>query len=152
MKYLVSKYPIRINALLELACLYFICFALAGLLAFVEHASAESFVMLRYLKFLIVHQTIFAICMSMIVLVYHYQGVVKLGAEVYCRIIVGDRLKMIRIRYSLACLGVLIACFLISFMLAQALTIKTLNMYYLLIIFIVYIGVSVFFIGFRRAK
>ncbi len=152
MKYLLGKCPIRLSSLIELACLYFGSFLLAGFLAYIERSSTESYVLERYLKFIVEHQTALIFALSTLVIVYHYQGIVKAETEIACRIIVGDRLGSIRFRYGLGCFVILASCFLIMLIIHILLDLKINNFLNLFGIFFVYICASSLVLGKVRRK
>lgn len=114
MKNRTGKYPIRLSSLAEQACLYAGCFFLAGFLTYLENAASGSYVLLRYLKFITEHKTAFILGISSMAIVYHYQGIVKARTEIRSRLIVGDRLPLIRLRYAAACSATLTVCFALA--------------------------------------
>ncbi len=152
MKYLIGKCPIRLSSLFELTCIYVGCFFLAGFLAYLEQASSVSYVLMRYLRFIVEQQTVFMLCISTVAVVYHYQGIRKAETEIRCRIIVGDRLPLICIRYCCWCLGVLISCFLMALAIHMAANFRATNSFCLFGILATYIGVSSLLLGVKRAK
>lgn len=140
MKYQIAKWPIRLSSLVELACVYAGCFLLAGFITYLGKATSESWVLERYLKFIVENQTAFILGLSSMAIVYHYQTIMKVGAEIRSRIIVGDRLSLIRIRYAVACSAALVVCFILAIVLATATGLRTTNFAHLLFAFAGYIA------------
>lgn len=152
MKSALGKYPIRLSGLIELACLYAGCFFLSGFLAAVEQYASGNYVLMRYLRFVMQHQTALILGVSIGAIVYHYQGIVKSQTEIRCRIIVGDRLLLIRFRYAVACAMILAGCFTLTLVIQTIANLSISNSVRALAVFALYIGVSALLLGRRRER
>ncbi len=150
MRYQVGKLPIRLKSLIELACLYAACFLLAGFLSYVERSASDSYVLMRYLKFVVEHQNAFVLGASTMAVVYHYQGILKADTEIRCRILVGDRLPLIRLRYAVACLTILVFCLLLALAIQTVAKLEVANSLHLFAAFVAYIALASFLLGRRR--
>lgn len=83
----------------ELGILNFLCFLLLILMVYVEKYSADSDVLMRYTKFLVEHSLLIGIAFSLAVAGFHYKLISKAKSEIKCRILVGDRVFMLKMRY-----------------------------------------------------
>ncbi|AOZ72074.1 hypothetical protein BK816_01155 [Boudabousia tangfeifanii] len=137
-----TKSPLRKTTLIKLGFLYAGCFLLTGVLLFVERESNRSYVMMRFLRFLIDYQVAIILAFSVVVMIFHYQQVNESKDEVKCRIIVGDRLWLIRLRYAFACSAVLAICFMLSCSLFYLFSYSLKNCFYLLPVLVGYILLS----------
>lgn len=83
------------------------CFAMTGFLAYMEQRAADSYVLARYLKFFLENQLALTLGFSVAVLFFHYQVVATSRMETKCRVLVGDRLMLIKFRYGIECIAIL---------------------------------------------
>lgn len=122
-------------------------FFLIGIGSYLECQATGSDVMLRYLKPLLEHRLAIAMTFTLSVCVFHYQFSIKSTTEVRCRLLVGDRLHLLRMRYGLECIAILafifsafaIICFYLGFPLTQ--------MVYVFLTLFLYLSVSASFLG-----
>lgn len=121
---------------------YLAGFFLTMVLGYVEMRAHDSDVLMRHLKFIIDNQKMFAVTFSVILLVWHYKFQVKSRKEIKCRIVVGDRLRLIRLRYTIECAAILTLCALVAFTLAVQMSIPTDNTALLFAIFAFYLVAS----------
>lgn len=110
----VEKSLLRPKSRLELGALYVGCFLLASFLACVERQAAGSDVLLRYFEFMVHNKRAFVLGFSVVALVFHYHLLASSGTEIRCRVLVGDRLTLIRLRYIIECLALLGICCALS--------------------------------------
>lgn len=110
----VEKSLLRPKSRLELGALYVGCFLLASFLACVERQAAGSDVLLRYFEFMLHNKRAFVLGFSVVALVFHYHLLASSGTEIRCRVLVGDRLTLIRLRYIIECLALLGICCALS--------------------------------------
>ena len=148
-KRLTDKSLLRLSNRLELGFLYLGCFLLSGLLVHLERRAASSYMLMRYFKFIIDNRHAFVLGFSVIVLVFQYQLVVKARTEVTCRVLVGDTLMLIRLRYMIECLTLLGACFLLSITVHLLLGFEIIDNLYLLAALAAYVLFSAGLIGVR---
>ena len=106
----VEKSLLRPKSRLELGALYVGCFLLASFLACVGRQAAGSDVLLRYFEFMVHNKRAFVLGFSVVALVFHYHLLASSGTEIRCRVLVGDRLTLIRLRYIIECLALLGIC------------------------------------------
>ena len=110
----VEKSLLRPKSRLELGALYVGCFLLASFLACVERQAAGSDVLLRYFEFMLHNKRAFVLGFSVVALVFHYHLLASSRTEIRCRVLVGDRLTLIRLRYIIECLALLGICCALS--------------------------------------
>ena len=110
----VEKSLLRPKSRLELGALYVGRFLLASFLACVERQAAGSDVLLRYSEFMLHNKRAFVLGFSVVALVFHYHLLASSGTEIRCRVLVGDRLTLIRLRYIIECLALLGICCALS--------------------------------------
>lgn len=146
---MLDRSPLRLSNLGELGVLYLGCFFVTGLMLYVENESTHSYVLMRFFKFLVQNQVAFILGFSTIALVFHYQLVIRARAEVKCRILVGDRLRLIKLRYGIGCAVVLTVCFLASSSVYLFLGYSVINSLYLVAALSLYIFLSSLVLGER---
>lgn len=149
MKYMIDRSLLRAKSRLELGALYVGCFLLAGFLVYVEHRAAGLDVLMRYFKFIVHNRRAFVLGFSAVALVFHYQLLVRSRTEIRCRVLVGDRLSLIRLRYIIECLTLLSACCVLSIALHLLLGFEIADNLYLLAALSAYILASAGFMGVR---
>ncbi|KOA51141.1 hypothetical protein BAAM0483_02760 [Bifidobacterium animalis subsp. animalis MCC 0483] len=93
------------------------------------------------------NQTKILLCFSVIAVMFHYQFVVNSKTNVRCRIMVGDLLWRIRIRYIAQCVAVLACCCTCAVAIHAALGFQITHSLQLAVAFIVYILASSICIG-----
>lgn len=121
---------------------YAFCFSLCLMFDYVKTLEMTSDIITSFFRSFLQYQTIIVILSTFLVVVFHYQFSCRRKTEVFCRILVGDTLFNITVRYSLNCLTVLGFVYLL-FALANAyLSFDLTNNLYLVPIFIVYILIS----------
>lgn len=145
----VEKSLLRPKSRLELGALYVGCFLLASFLACVERQAAGSDVLLRYFEFMVHNKRAFVLGFSVVALVFHYHLLASSGTEIRCRVLVGDRLTLIRLRYIIECLALLGICCALSIALHLLLGFEIADNLYLLAALSAYILASASFMGVR---
>lgn len=140
----------RKASLFELACLYFVCFFFAGSLLYLQRLAENDYFLKGHLAPVLGNQTKILLCFSVIVVMFHYQFVVNSKADVRCRIMVGDLLRRIRIRYIAQCVAVLACCFACAVAIHAALGFQTTHCMQLSVVLIAYILTSSICIGIHR--
>ena len=150
MKYFICRLPMRKAGLFELACLYFVCFFFAGSLLYLQRLAENDYFLKDHLAPVLGNQTKILLCFSVIVVMFHYQFVVNSKADVRCRIMVGDLLRRIRIRYIAQCVAVLACCFACAVAIHAALGFQTTHCMQLAVVLIAYILTSSICIGIHR--
>lgn len=138
----MKKSLFRPADILELGVAYAFCFSLCLMFDYVKTLEMTSDIITSFFRSFLQYQTIIVILSTFLVVVFHYQFSCRRKTEVFCRILVGDTLFNITVRYSLNCLTVLGFVYLL-FALANAyLSFDLTNNLYLVPIFIVYILIS----------
>lgn len=121
---------------------YAFCFSLCLMFDYVKTLEMTSDIITSFFRSFLQYQTMIVILSTFLVVVFHYQFSCRRKTEVFCRILVGDTLFNIMVRYSLNCLTVLGFVYLL-FALANAyLSFSLTSNLYLVPIFIVYILIS----------
>lgn len=138
----MKKSLFRPADILELGVAYAFCFSLCLMFDYVKTLEMASDIITSFFRSFLQYQTIIVILSTFLVVVFHYQFSCRRKTEVFCRILDGDTLFNITVRYSLNCLTVLGFVYLL-FALANAyLSFDLTNNLYLVPIFIVYILIS----------
>lgn len=133
----------RLRDIIEVCVIYLICFTSNSIFTFVNSLNlGNSSILNSFLKNIIDYQIIINIFLTFIVVVFHYQFVNKKRIEIYCRILVGDNLIKITLRYIKNSSYILIFSFLLSLILNYILELDINTNLYLFFIFIIYILLS----------
>lgn len=141
-KHIAGRSLLRSKERLKLVILYLGCFLLTGFLAYVERQATSSYVWKEYFTFILDNQRAFILSSSVIVLVFHYQLLVNSRTEVRCRVLVGDRLILIKLRYGVECLVILTVCCALFLALHLLLGFAIANSLYLFAVLALYILIS----------
>lgn len=138
------KYSLfRFIDVFEAIASYLICFASNLIFIYVQTLNLEgSSILKSFLKSIIDYQLIINIFLTSIIIVFHYQFLNRRKIEIFCRILVGDTMVNIIIRYILNSLAILVFSFLLSLSLNFYLELNVTSNLYLVFIFIVYILIS----------
>jgi len=138
----MKKSLFRLTDVLELCIAYFFCFSLNVFLDYAKTLDLDSYILKAFLKNFIDFQSLIVLLFTFIVVVFHYQMLHRKNTEIFCRILVGDTVFNITIRYVLDCIAILIfACFL-SALASVYLNVNLTGNFYLVLIFMVYILIS----------
>ncbi|MFQ7801118.1 MAG: hypothetical protein ACLRHW_16655 [Coprobacillus cateniformis] len=73
----MKKSLFRLNDILELGILYFICFSSNLVFDYIESISFESYVLKVFLKNILAYRVMLSLFLTIIVVVYHYQFIHK---------------------------------------------------------------------------
>ncbi|RSL35393.1 hypothetical protein D7Z54_02180 [Salibacterium salarium] len=138
------KYSLfRFIDVFEAFAIYLICFASNLIFIYVQTLNLEgSYILKSFLKSIIDYQLIINIFLTFIIIVFHYQFLNRKKTEISCRILVGDTMVNIIIRYILNSLAILVFSFLLSLSLNFYLELNVTSNLYLVFIFIIYILIS----------
>lgn len=138
------KYSLfRFIDVFEAIASYLICFAANLIFIYVQTLNLEGYPVLKsFLEGIIDYQLIINIFLISIVIVFHYQFLNRRKTEIFCRILVGDTMVNIIIRYILNSLAILLFSFLLSLSLNFYLELNVTSNFYLVFIFIIYILIS----------
>lgn len=138
----MKKSLFRLVDILELGIAYAFCFSLCLMFDYVKTLDMTSDILTSFFRDFLRYQTMIVIFSTFLVVVFHYQFLCRKKTEVFCKILVGDTLSNIAVRYSLNCLIILgFVYVLFSFANAYWGFGLTGNLY-LVPIFIVYILIS----------
>lgn len=130
----------RVIDVFEAFAIYLICFFLNLILVYVHNLNLEvSSVLESFLESITDYQFIISIFLTFIIIVFHYQFLNRRKTEIFCRILVGDTMANIIIRYILNSLTILVFSFLISLTLNFYLGLNVTVNLYLVFIFIIHI-------------
>lgn len=138
----MGKSLFRITDVLELCTAYIFCFFLNIVFDYVRTLDLDSYILIKFLKTFMDYQYLIVILFTFIVIVFHYQMLYRKKEEIFCRILVGDNLFNITIRYGLDCLMILVFVYLLSTLVNVYFKFNLTNNFYLVIVFITYILVS----------
>ena len=138
----MKKSLFRLTDVLELCIAYTFCFSLNLTFDYVKTLELTSGILISFFRYFLEYQTMIVILSTFLVVVFHYQFSCRKKTEVFCRILVGDTLFNIMVRYSLDCLMVLVCAYLLSALANVYWDFGLTNNLYLVPIFIVYILIS----------
>lgn len=138
----IKKSLFRTTDALELCTAYIFCFLLNLLFDYVKTLDLDSYMLKTFFQSFMDYQKLIVFLFTLIVIVFHYQMLYRKKQEIYCRILVGDTLFHITIRYSLDCLMILGFAFLLSTLVNLYFHFNLINNFYLVFIFIIYILIS----------
>jgi hypothetical protein len=132
----------RLTDVLELCIAYIFCFFLNVLFDYVKTLDLDSYILKTFLKDFIDYQPLVVLLFTFIVIVFHYQMLHRKNTEIFCRILVGDTVFNITIRYTLDCITILIFTYFLSVLANVYLNFNLTSNIYLVLIFIAYILIS----------
>lgn len=133
----------RIKDVFEAFAIYQLCFFSSSLLFYLKKLNINNSLILKsFLDSITDNKFIIIVLLSTIIIIFHYQFINKKRIEIFCRILVGDTITKIIIRYVLVNLGILSISFLLSFLYAVYLNLNILNNTYVFFIFIIYILIN----------
>lgn len=122
---------------------YLVCLVANLLFIYVQTLNLEeSSILKSFIESIIDYQHIINILLTFIIIVFHYQFLNRRKTEIFCRILVGDTMVNIIIRYILNSLAILMFSFLLSLLLNFYLELNVTSNLYLVYIFIIYILIS----------
>jgi hypothetical protein len=136
------KYSLfRVIDVFEAFAIYLICFVSNLILIYVHNLNLEgtSSILESFLESITEYQLIISIVLTFIIIVFHYQFLNRRKTEIFCRILVGDTIVNIKIRYIFNSLAILVFSFLLSLSLNFYLELNVTSNLYLVFIFIIYI-------------
>lgn len=122
-------------------CIY-ILFFFNLLFDYVKTLDLSSYILKAFFKNFMDYQILIIFLFTFIVIVFHYQMLCRKKTEVYCRILVGDTIFNITIRYSLDCLMILVFVYFLYTLINIYLNFNLTSNLYLVFIFITYILIS----------
>ena len=138
----MKKSLFRISDVLELCTAYMLCFFLNLLFDYVKIMDLDSYILKAFLKNFTDYQEIIVLIFTVVVIVFHYQMLHRKKAEIFCKMLVGDTIFNITIRYALNCLMILIFVCFLSTLANVYLKFNLTSNFYLSFIFIIYILIS----------
>ncbi len=138
----MKKSLFRLADIFELSVAYAFCFSLCLMFDYVKTLEMTSDILTSFFRNFLKYQTMIVILSTFLVAVFHYQFSCRKKIEVFCRILVGDTLFNITVRYSLNCLMVLGFVYLVFLATNAYLGFDLTKNLYLVLIFIVYILIS----------
>ena len=138
----MRKSLFRITDVLELCNAYIFCFFLNMVFDYVRTLNLDSYILIKFLKNFMDYQYLIVLIYTFIVIVFHYQMLYRKKEEIFCRILVGDNLFNITIRYVLDCLKILVFTYFLSLLVNVYFKFDLTNNVYLVVVFIIYILIS----------
>lgn len=138
------KYSLfRFFDVFEAVAIYLFCFTSNLLFIYVQTLNLEgSFILKSFIESIVDYQLMISFFLTFIIIVFHYQFLNRRKTEISCRILVGDTMANIIIRYILNSLTILMFSFLLSLSLNFYLKLNVTSNLYLVFIFIIYILIS----------
>lgn len=138
----MKKSLFRISDVIELCTAYMFCFFLNLLFNYAKIMDLDSYILKAFLKNFTDYQEIIVLIFTVVVIVFHYQMLHRKKAEIFCKMLVGDTIFNITIRYALNCLMILIFVCFLSTLANVYLKFNLTSNFYLTFIFIIYILIS----------
>ena len=138
----MKKSLFRISDVIELCTAYMFCFFLNLLFNYVKIMDLDSYILKAFLKNFTDYQEIIVLIFTVVVIVFHYQMLHRKKTEIFCKMLVGDTIFNITIRYALNCLMILIFVCFLSTLANVYLKFNLTSNFYLTFIFIIYILIS----------
>ena len=138
----MRKSLFRIVDVLELSIAYIFCFFLNVLLDYAKTLDLDSYILKAFVKNFIDYQPLIVLLFTFIVIVFHYQMLHRKKAEIFCKILVGDTVFHITIRYALDCIMILAFAYILSVLANVYLNFNLTSSLYLVPILITYILIS----------
>lgn len=138
----MRKSLFRIVDVLELCIAYIFCFFLNVLLDYAKTLDLDSYILKAFVKNFIDYQPLIVLLFTFIVIVFHYQMLHRKKAEIFCKILVGDTVFHITIRYALDCIMILAFAYILSVLANVYLNFNLTSSLYLVLILITYILIS----------
>lgn len=127
---------------MELGMTYLFCFLLSLLFDYVKNMELDSYILKAFLENFIDYQKLIVFLFTSIVIVFHYQMLLRKKTEIYCRILVGDTRSRIAIRYILDCLAVLGFSYFVALLINIYMCLDLTSNLYLVMILVTYILIS----------
>lgn len=138
----MGKSLFRFADALELCTAYIFCFFINLLFDYVKALDISSYILKAFFHTFMEHRILINFLFTFIVIVFHYQMLCRKKIEVYCRILVGDTILNIVIRYCRECLVILGFVYLLFILIHIYLNFDLTSNLYLVFIFIIYILIS----------
>lgn len=138
----MRKSLFRFVDVLELCTAYIFCFFLNVLLDYAKTLDLDSYILKAFVKNFIDYQPLIVLLFTFIVIVFHYQMLHRKKAEIFCKILVGDTVFHITIRYALDCIMILAFAYILSVLANVYLNFNLTSSLYLVPILITYILIS----------
>lgn len=138
----MKKSLFRLIDRIELLSCYILCFGFNIMFDYVKTLSIDSYLLEIFFKQFYDYRGLIIFLLTFVVVIFHYQILNRKKVEVYCRVLVGDTIRSITIRYFLECLAILLIAFVISAIANVILGIGLTNNIYLSCVFVVYILIS----------
>ena len=138
----MKKSLFRISDVLELCTAYMLCFFLNLLFDYVKIMDLDSYILKAFLKNFTDYQEIIVLIFTVVVIVFHYQMLHRKKAEIFCKMLVGDTIFNITIRYALDCIMILAFAYILSVLANVYLNFNLTSSLYLVPILITYILIS----------
>lgn len=132
----------RKKDVMELCILYVVCFMLEFMLENVKHIKIDIEIVEYFLSGFARYKIPIVILFSIVVVVYHYQFLLRKKKEIYCRILVGDTLQDIKKRYILENVTILLINYILFNAISINLGMEVLESLYLFLCLLIYILVS----------
>lgn len=123
----------------ELFILYVFCFFLNIVFELGTKLKVSSHILMMFIKEFTDYKVQISLLFTIIVAIFHYQLRNRKKMEIYCRILVGDILSKIIIRYICECLVILVSAYFISIIIKLYFSLDLYGGTYLVGTFIMYI-------------
>ena len=99
----MRKSLFRVSDVLELSIAYFLVFIINILIEYIKTLEIDSYILQVFLKNFIDYQLLITFLFTFTVIIFHYQMLHRKKEEIFCKILVGDTVFNITIRYILDC-------------------------------------------------
>ena len=138
----MKKSLFRLTDTIELSEVYLICFSSNIVFDYSKTLSIDSYMLQTFIKGMVDHQTIIVFFLTFAAIVFHYQMLNRKTTEVFCRILVGDTIVALKIRYAVNCLMILSGSYLVSMIVSLYFHLGLIDNLYLVCLLFIYIIIS----------
>lgn len=138
----MKKSLFRFTDIAEFCIAYVFCFSLNILFESVKLLNLKSYILTSFFQTFTEHRLLIVFLFTFIVAALHYQLLRRKKTEIYCKVLVGDTILHITIRYMLDCLAALGSVFLLSVLVSLRLKLHPFGSFPLVLIFFFYILIS----------
>lgn len=138
----MKKSLFRFKDRFELLGCYTFCFIINILFDYAKFLKIDSHLIQTFVKQFYDYQALIIFLLTFIVVIFHYQMLQNKKMEIYCKIVAGDTMHSLVIRYVFENFVILGIAFVIAIIVNIILGIKLVNSLYLFFVLTIYILIS----------
>lgn len=137
----VTKSLFRKVDIVELECAYIAVFFTETFICYMKNLHLN-LAQRELVEQIASHRILIELLLSLLVVVFHYQFLVRKKTEIFCRILVGDTMREMTVQYLKDCMKILGSTFLVCVLVKFVFMLDMRESYYLLCLFMLYILIS----------